>query len=498
MVDWLHMRTHVVVDGSNIATEGRSTPSLAQLDEAVRAFMDQHPAETITVVVDASFGHRIATSEVKAFDEAIDAGEIITPPAGVVGRGDAFILEVAERAGATVLSNDSFQEFHGEHPWLFDEERLIGGKPVPEVGWVFLPRTPVRGPASRRATRDKKKADAASGSQDSSSTRSGRRGGRSGSSTKKATSKKAGGEKASGKRSGGTKAAGKKAAAKDGGSGSASSSAGGGEQKRPTKAEPLNEALPFIEFVGKNPVGTPVRGTVERFTSHGAHVMVEGVRCYVELAGLGDPPPNRARDVLTKDEEHDFVILAVDTPRRGIDLAVPGSAAAKEADLPDAPKKGGGRGRGRASTSKGDDGGTAKKAGKGTSKKAATKKAGGGKAAEASGKRSGDGGRSKKAATKKGGSSGAGSGADDDTAKASSGRAKRTRKAKKSSGGGRKRSSGSGGSGGSGAGSGGRDEPVTTPSDRPRGAASAPIEGEEGEARKGGLRGALGRIRRRS
>ena len=37
MVDWDHMApSYVVVDGSNIATEGRSVPSLAQLDEAVR------------------------------------------------------------------------------------------------------------------------------------------------------------------------------------------------------------------------------------------------------------------------------------------------------------------------------------------------------------------------------------------------------------------------------------------------------------------------------
>lgn len=526
MVDWLHMRTHVVVDGSNIATEGRSTPSLAQLDEAVRAFMDQHPAETITVVVDASFGHRIAKSEVKAFDDAIDAGEIITPPAGVVGRGDAFILEVAERADATVLSNDSFQEFHGDHPWLFEEERLIGGKPVPEVGWVFLPRTPVRGPASRRATRDKKKADtSASGSSDGGSSGGGSGGGRSrrgrgsGGSAKKATGEKATGEKATGKQASAdktTKAAGKRGGRKKASgqaSGSAASASETDEQKRPTKAEPLNEALPFIEFVGENPVGTPVRGTVERFTSHGAHVMVEDVRCYVELAGLGDPPPNRARDVLTKDEEHDFVILAVDTPRRGIDLAVPGSAAAKEADLPDAPKKGGGakkggggRGRGRGGRGKGDDrgggdgAGTAKKASKRTSKKAAAKKASGEKASKASGTRSSDAERSKKAAAKKGGSASAaggdkGSGGGEAT-KASSGRAKRTRKAKKSSGSSKGGSSkGGSGSGRSGSGS-QEDEPAAPAAGRPRGAASAPIEADD-EPRKGGLRGALGRIRRR-
>ena len=43
-----------------------------------------------------------------------------------------------------------FQEFHGEYDWLFDEGRLIGGKPVPGVGWIFVLRSPVRGPKSRR------------------------------------------------------------------------------------------------------------------------------------------------------------------------------------------------------------------------------------------------------------------------------------------------------------------------------------------------------------
>ena len=42
---------HVVVDGSNIATEGRSQPSLEQLDEAVRSFLEEHPHDTLTVVV---------------------------------------------------------------------------------------------------------------------------------------------------------------------------------------------------------------------------------------------------------------------------------------------------------------------------------------------------------------------------------------------------------------------------------------------------------------
>src|ERR1700761_9406691 len=148
---------HVIVDGSNIATEGRSLPSLSQLDEAVREFLGENPDDIVTVVVDASFGHRIDPSEVPVFEAAEVAGEVVSPPAGAIGRGDAFLLRIAEKTGATVLSNDSFQEFHGEHTWLFERGRLIGGKPVPGVGWIFTPRTPVRGPKSREAVKEAKR-----------------------------------------------------------------------------------------------------------------------------------------------------------------------------------------------------------------------------------------------------------------------------------------------------------------------------------------------------
>ena len=145
---------HVVVDGSNLATEGRTVPSLAQLDEAVRAYLAEDPGADIVVVVDASFSHRIDPSERSQLEAAELHGEVVAPPAGAIGRGDAFVLRIAERTGAVVLSNDSFQELHEEHPWLFDDGRLVGGKPVPGVGWIFTPRRPVRGPRSRKATKD--------------------------------------------------------------------------------------------------------------------------------------------------------------------------------------------------------------------------------------------------------------------------------------------------------------------------------------------------------
>src|SRR3546814_889390 len=163
--------THVVVDGSNLATEGRNLPSLQQLDEAVRAYIAEFEPETVTVVVDASFPNRIDESERELFEEAIQAGEVISPPAGVIGRGDAFVLQIADRADAVVLSNDSFQEFHGQYGWLFDQGRLIGGKPVPHVGWVFMERSPVRGPLSRRSVSDAKRAAKAASPSTSTSTK---------------------------------------------------------------------------------------------------------------------------------------------------------------------------------------------------------------------------------------------------------------------------------------------------------------------------------------
>lgn len=140
---------HVVVDGSNLATEGRTAPNLTQLEEAVVAYQEEHPEASIIVVVDATFEHRIDAKERPRLKEAELHGEVVAPPAGTIGRGDVFILKIADRQGAVVLSNDSFQEFHSEYPWLFDEGRLVGGKPVRGVGWIFTERTPVRGPKKR-------------------------------------------------------------------------------------------------------------------------------------------------------------------------------------------------------------------------------------------------------------------------------------------------------------------------------------------------------------
>ncbi len=285
--------------------EGRSAPSLAQLDEAVRAYLGEHPAADVTVVVDATFGHRIDDSERQLFEEARAAGEMVSPPAGAIGRGDAFLLRIAEKTGATVLSNDSFQEFHGEHEWLFTTGRLIGGVPVAGVGWIFTPRSPVRGPKSRQSVQEAKRDQRKRSPRSSSAT-----------------------EPLIPKHPPPVSRQKQKAIAQATEEASEVDSTGRKRRRRgrPAPSEPLNDPLPFLTFVSAHPLGSELEGQVEEFASHGAFIQAGDVRCYVPLSALGSPPPRAAREVLEKSETRTFVVQALDPQRRGIELALPGHA----------------------------------------------------------------------------------------------------------------------------------------------------------------------------
>jgi Zc3h12a-like Ribonuclease NYN domain len=419
---------HVVVDGSNLATEGRTFPSLKQLDEAVRAYASEDPDASIIVVVDATFEHRVDDAEREEVRQAMLNGEIISPPAGAIGRGDAFVLRIAERTSATVLSNDSFQEFHGEHPWLFDDGRLIGGKPVPGVGWIFTPRLPIRGPKSRAATaeaRAKKDPESAPAKAAELAKAAKKAAKKSSRARKSATKQEApvdtswpitptapppgrakvnpefssaideaveealhppAPEKSRGaaKKSAAAKkpapekqAKAKKDAPPKGNTGGDVGGRGGrrggrNQQQRPTPPPAVNEPLTFINFVAAFPVGSTIDGEVVSFTSHGAMVDVllpggGAMHCYIPLTAMGTPPPTKARQVLKKGEVRPFVLAGLDPPRRVAELAIDQSesASAPPAEKPAATKKAAGPTAKRAPTTK-----TAP-----SSKKAAAKKA---------------------------------------------------------------------------------------------------------------------------
>ncbi|MDA3031192.1 MAG: hypothetical protein O3B90_02540, partial [Actinomycetota bacterium] len=258
-------------------------------------------------------GHRIYKKKSKEFEAGIANNELVAPPAGAVGRGDAFVLGIANKANSTVLSNDSFQEFHGQYEWLFDEGRLIGGKPVPHVGWVWVARTPVRGPVSRKATRG-------SGSSSSGGGRS--RGGRG--RTKQDENHARVGSVEANEPMPVPKApppSHKKAAARQSEPKAAVNAA-------PRGGDPVNELLPFLEFVEHHPVGTSINGTVDAYSSHGAYITITGtgVRGYVPLRMMAVPTPRSAKSMMKIDSSVTLVVVSFDGARRSIDCAVPAMA----------------------------------------------------------------------------------------------------------------------------------------------------------------------------
>ena len=295
------MTKHIIVDGSNIATEGRTEPSLAQLEEAVQALMEEYKSSKISVIVDATFGHRIAKKERAEFETAIANNELVAPPARAVGRGDAFILAIADQANASILSNDSYQEFHGKYKWLFDEGRLIGGKPVPLVGWVFVERLPVRGPTSRRSVRTGKvvKKDPPMASPEASKPMPIPK-------TPPPNARAARPQKAE----------------------QPQKSARPMKAAQPQKAAKApvamaNDIVPYLEFVEKHPAGTKVKAIVHSYAANGVTVRIGDIAGYVPLRNMARPMPRSARDVFKIGDAVTLMVSGYTPARRSVDLGVP-------------------------------------------------------------------------------------------------------------------------------------------------------------------------------
>jgi len=314
----------------------------------VGAFRDENPSAEIIVVADASFEHRAAANERRRFNDAVLAGEIVTPPAGAVGRGDAFILRIADRIDGVVLSNDSFQEFQDDYPWLFEVGRLIGGKPVRGVGWVFTPRIPVRsakaaGPVKKLAVtlpsgakptigttltpvKAAKKAPQAKKAEPKPD-KSVEKAAKAPAKAAKKPAKSVPADKAPARRAP-AKAAPKvakkvaKAAAKV-----AATSAPEPAVALRRGRHPVNSESDFTLFTSSYRIGARVSGEVTAFTSHGAVIKVrlkggEEVECYAPTTSLGTPPPARARDALKRGDQKTFRLVTVDSTRRIAELAL--------------------------------------------------------------------------------------------------------------------------------------------------------------------------------
>ena len=124
----------VVVDASNVAhhvkNENRQ-PQMSNILAAVKAL--EESGDEFVIIADASLRHEIDDRE--GFERLLESDNVEEVPAG--NDADHFILDIATREKAKVLSNDKFRDYAAEFrnissmriPFVIDNGRLTFGKP---------------------------------------------------------------------------------------------------------------------------------------------------------------------------------------------------------------------------------------------------------------------------------------------------------------------------------------------------------------------------------
>jgi hypothetical protein len=140
--------TPIFVDASNIARSPSAPPDINRLELCRLAVLEQFPDHPVVLVADASLPRLVEnqseSSQIVLLNSMMSDGRVISVPPGSPGKADKFILNMATSKSGIVISNDSYKEFQGDFPWLFDEGRLYGHTYHEVLGWEFTVRHPVR------------------------------------------------------------------------------------------------------------------------------------------------------------------------------------------------------------------------------------------------------------------------------------------------------------------------------------------------------------------
>lgn len=108
-----------VVDGANVAHSAPSDgdPRISNIVAMRKALIDE--GYDPVIVVDATLRHEIDDPE--QLEALLDSEKIRQAPAGT--DADYFVLEIADGNDAVVISNDLFEDYEDEYPWI--EQRRI-------------------------------------------------------------------------------------------------------------------------------------------------------------------------------------------------------------------------------------------------------------------------------------------------------------------------------------------------------------------------------------
>ena len=173
---------------------------------------------------------------------------------------------------------------------------LVGGKPVPGVGWVFVRAVArARCPRAAMATKEARTAKRAPGQAEAPAKRASEEVG--GEATRPGSTPRSDDSRGEATRPSKPRRAKRPSAA------SARRRVVETPIRRPRSAEPINDPRGNSSRSSR-PTNSErsVEATVIEFSSHGAYVDVDGARCYVPLKSMGDPAPRSAREVLDMGE----------------------------------------------------------------------------------------------------------------------------------------------------------------------------------------------------
>ena len=107
----------IVVDGANVAyLEQAETgkPQVSNLRAVHRALQD-HGYQPI-VIIDASLIHEV--DDRQQLEDFLDDPDVQQAPSQT--DADYFVLETADRLDAQVVSNDEYNRYKDEYPWIED------------------------------------------------------------------------------------------------------------------------------------------------------------------------------------------------------------------------------------------------------------------------------------------------------------------------------------------------------------------------------------------
>ena len=313
-------RTHLVVDGSNIATEGRTAPSLAQLDEAVRAFLEQQELRA-----DRRHRRRDVRSSHRR-ERASPASRRRSSPARSSRRRRARSVAATRSSSRwrakptptccpTTPSRSCTPSTRGcsrpvacgaasrcpRSAGCSSRARRCAASPAARSCRPPRRPRPSRRPPrttatgrrptpARRPTKAEPRSTASAGDGGRTPTPDGGR------ADSRATSADASVEP----RGAAAVAVDGGGGGGGGGGGDASKASGRSGRRRSTSSSPTPRSSSSTRSAPRS------RGIVDRFSSHGAYVTFGAAIGYVPLKSLGDPPPRSAREILTVGEERDF------------------------------------------------------------------------------------------------------------------------------------------------------------------------------------------------